>query len=133
MQEDRAGFSPCLFGGVIYLAGYTNTTPSMEAFSPDTDTMLSFLWALPQSSDMCVYVGEDLLVVHTSQYTVKYAAGQAGQLVKRSEEGPRNIIGRSSNTQPMVDKTKRTVYVISGDCCNSLNMDSGDAIECYHS
>ena len=58
----------------------------MEAFSLDSDTFLAVNIPVPENHYCCLYVDNDLLVVHSKSYILKFAMEQGGQLVKRSED-----------------------------------------------
>ena len=122
MNEARSFFNPCLFGHLIYLYG---TSTTMEAFAPQTDTFLPPL-TVPQQSILssfgcCLYVHNDLLVVHQLDYIVKFAV-EGGQLVKRSEvQCPAEY--KEQNSQPVV--AGGVVYMVFAGKCVRLDMETG--------
>ena len=78
MREARGYFNPCLFSGIIYLCGRGSQV--MEAFSPERDDFLRNVQVpVPENEYCCLYVDNDLLVLHQKSYIVKFAAGQEGQ------------------------------------------------------
>ena len=77
MNEPRWCFNPCLFNGSIYLCG---RSIFLEAFSPQNEQMLPFQLSMPVSSYCCMYVEDNLLVVHLNHNILKFRAGQAGLL-----------------------------------------------------
>ena len=119
MNQTRVLFNPCLFGHLIYLCGSSSTT--MEAFAPQTDTFLPVPLTLPSSNAYCLYVHNDLLVLHQFDYIVKFAV-EGGQLVKRSEvQCP--AVNKEQNSQPVV--AGGVVYMVWEGKCVRFNMETG--------
>ena len=94
----------------------------MEAFAPQTDTFLPVPLTLPQQHrPCCLYVHNDLLVVHQDYYIVKFAV-EGGQLVKRSEvQCPAGY--KNQNSQPVV--AGGVVYMVDRGECVRYNMETG--------
>ena len=122
MHKARINFNPCLFNGNIYLCGYPHSL--LEAFSPQTDLMLPFQLSMPANSPCCMYVEDDLLVVHLSGNILKYRAGQAELLVQTSTNSTQEEVNWQ-NSQPAVHATLRLYYIVKYSCCYSVNMDTG--------
>ena len=122
MQEAKSYFNPCLFNGSIYLCGYGSTL--LEEFSPQTDLMLSFLLFMPASSYCCMYVEDNLLVVHLNRNILKFRAGQAELLVQTSTSSTREDV-RYNNSQPVVNTALRLYYIVQNGSCYRVNMDTG--------
>ena len=94
----------------------------MEAFAPQTDTFLPVpLTLLPDNSACCLYVHNDLLVLHLKSCIVKFAV-ERGQLVKRSEfQSP--ALSKYQNSQPVV--ASGHVYMVWQGKCVCFNMETG--------
>ena len=94
----------------------------MEAFAPQTDTFLPVPLTLPsQCNPCCLYVHNDLLVVHKKDCIVKLAV-EGGQLVKRSEvKCPK--VDKRQNSQPVV--AGGVVYMVQVSKCLRYNMEPG--------
>ena len=123
MQQTRYGFNPCLFSGVIYLCGRSSL---LEAFSPQDDLMLPYHLSVPAEtySFCCMYVDDNLLVVHLNHNILKYRAGQ--QLVQVSTTSTEEDV-KSPNSQPVVNAVLRVYYVVVGSRCYCVNMETGAA------
>ena len=126
MNEARSYFNPCLFGHLIYLCGYSGypSTHTMEAFAPQTDTFLPVPLTLPGTLSCCLYVHNDLLVVHQYCYIVKFAV-EGGQLVKRSEVESQEV-EKAQNSQPVV--AGGVVYMVWADKCVRFFMETGSRV-----
>ena len=123
MKEARSRFNPCLFGGIVYLCG--NNSTIMEAFAPETDTFLPNVQIpVPQNHYCCLYVDNDLLVVNIASFIVKFAAGEGGQLVKRSQVATPGI-SKEQCSQPVVDKARGLYFIIQSGTCVCFNMETG--------
>ena len=122
MKEARSCFNPCLFYGIIYLCGCGSTI--MEAFSPETDTFLPVQIPVPSTSNCCSYVDDDQLVLHMTSSILKFAAGQGGQLVKRSEIGSPGV-HKYQNSQPVVNKASGLYFITWNGSCLRFNMETG--------
>jgi len=125
MKEARFNFNPCLFSGIIYLCGATSSGAAvMEAFSPESDTFLLVQIPVPESNVCCLYADNDLLVVNTAAFIVKFAVGQNGQLVQRSQvQSP--SVQKYQNSQPVVDKTNGVFFTTYNGQCLRFNMETG--------
>jgi len=121
MNQTRWNFNPCLFGHLIYLCGFSTT---MEAFAPQTDTFLPVPLTLPGTLSCCLYVHNDLLVVHQYCYIVKFAV-EGGQLVKRSEVESQEV-EKAQNSQPVV--AGGVVYMVWADKCVRFFMETGSRV-----
>ena len=78
MQEARSHFNPCLFN------------------HPQTDLMLPFHLSVHVSSYCCIYVEDNLLVVHLYKHILKYRTGQAEQLVQASTSSTQEEVWAAS-------------------------------------
>jgi len=122
MREARAYFNPCLFNGIIYLCGYYSQI--MEAFSPETDTFLPVQIPVLENASGCLYVDNDLLVLNMENHILKFAAGQGGQLDKRSRVEASSF-DRYQSSQPVVDKANGVYFMIKGGECLCFKMETG--------
>jgi len=124
MQAARYYFNPCLFNGSIYLCGRSSAL--LEAFSPQTDQMLPFQLTMPAGvySSCCMYVEDNLLVVHLDHNILKFKAGQAEQLVQTSRNSTKEDV-EWQNSQPVVNAALRLYYLCHLGSCYSVNMDTG--------
>jgi hypothetical protein len=96
----------------------------MEVFAPETDTFLDYQVQVPQESPCVLFVESNLLVLHKSDYVVKYAAGANGQLVEQSRvQSPK--VRNYQNSQPVVDGARGVFYMVSWGECLSYNLSSG--------
>ena len=85
----RTGFNPCLFNGSIYLC---DSSTILEAFSPQNGLMLSYQIDRPNTeSNCCMYVENDLLVVHLNYNILKYRGGEMG-LVQASRSSTQEML-----------------------------------------
>jgi len=122
MNKARYHFNPCLFGHLIYLCG-SGRLVTMEAFDPDTDSFLPVHIDIHQqtSYNCCLYVHNDLLVLHQYSYIIKFAV-EGGQLVKRSEvQSP--PLDKWQNSQPVVASGR--VFMVWKGKCVRFNMETG--------
>ena len=130
MREGRSGFNPCLFSGSVYLCG-GNSSQLVEAFSPQTDTFLPLQLQLPENSHRCVYVHNNLLVVHSYQYISKFTAGQGGQLIQHSQVRTQTPVNKHSNSQPVVDTTQGLFFLFQLTKVVSFNMETGAQVRTF--
>lgn len=110
MREGRRCFNPCLFNAYVYLCG--SGSLSLEAFAPQTDSFLPLQPQLPESSNCCLFVHNNLLVVHSQSYISKFAADRAEQLVQRSQVRSQKPANKHSNSQPVVDSALGLFFII---------------------
>jgi len=122
MQEARSNFNPCLFKGSIYLCGYGSSL--LEAFSPQTDLMLPFQLSMHVDSACCMYVEDNLLVVHLNRNILKFRTGQTDLLAQASRSNTREDV-RYNNSQPVVNTALRLYYIVQNGSCYRVNMDTG--------
>jgi len=71
-----------------------------------------------------MYVDNDLLVLHMNSYIRKYAVGQDGQLIQRSEVR-KQVATNYHNSQPVVDKTRGLYFITQNGNCYSYNLETG--------
>ena len=123
MQHKRSAFNPCLFHGVVYLSG----CEVLEAFSPELDALLPVHLPLPESTDCCVYVANDLLVLRSHEFIVKFEAGRKGRLWQVfKKQIPRLMVFQSS--QPVVDTARGVLCFIQGGIIVQVDMATGAKI-----
>ena len=122
MKEARGSFNPCVWRTVIFLCGAFSAT--IEAFSPDTETFLSFCLLVPQNnSGCCLYVDQDQLVVHSYDHVRKYAMREGEVLQVKEELTP--AAGKLQNSQPVVDRNQGLFYLVYRGDCLRFNMETG--------
>ena len=121
MKCSRRAFNPCVFHGLVYLSGNCGV---MEVFSPGQDLILPLAFPLPENTAYCVYEDKDLLVLHSWDYIVKFAAGPNGQLQQLSQQ---LVVGvnKGQNSQPVVDRTRGMVCYIQNGKCMQVEMETG--------
>lgn len=123
MKESRGEFNPCLFNGFIYLCG--SGSQLVEAFSPHTDSFLPLQVGVPEIRACCLFVHNDLLVVHSYQHISKFAAGQAGQLVLHSQVPAQIAASKLSNSQPVVDSIRGFYFLFYEGKVFTINLETG--------
>ena len=116
-------FNPCLFRGYVYVCGQYSYL--VEAFSPQTDSFLPLHLQLPENTDCCLYVHNNCLVVHSSEYISKFAAGQEGQLIQCSDFHSQRYADKYSNSQPVIDPYRKLFFILQDGICVSLSMETG--------
>ena len=100
----------------------------MEAFSPDSDTFLAPLnITLPEESACCLYVDNNLLVVNSYEYILKYAVGPGGQLVEQSRVNT-PAVRKTQNSQPVVDRAQGLYFMVNKGKCVGVNMQTGEVV-----
>ena len=130
MVYARRCFNPCLFKGNIYLCGYSSL---LEAFSPQKDEMLPFRFSITAAmySCSCMYVENDLLVLHLDKNILKFKAGLDGKLISDSRSSTQmNVM--EQNSQPVVDTVRRLYYIVYDSKCYCVNMDTGAVSQATH-
>ena len=127
MREGKHSFNPCLFNEHVYVCG--DGSQLVEAFSPQTDNFLPLQVLLPEANHCCLYVHSNLLVVHSSQYISKFAAGQTGQLAQYSQVRSQTPALKWFNSQPVVDLSRGLFFIFQRDKILSLNMETGDLMQ----
>lgn len=130
MNEGRSYFNPCEFSGYVYVYGFPSQY--MEAFSPQTNSFLPLqLPQLPESTGCCLFTHNSKLVVHTTNYISKFALGQTGQLVQHSRAMSRGDVSKWSNSQPVLDPVRGFFFMIQGNGCVSLKMQTGEEVQFF--
>ena len=125
MAAARYYLNPCMFSGIVYLCGATSSGATlMEAFSPETDTFLPVQITVPENGYPCLYVDNNLLVVHLSSYILKYAMGPDRQLIKQSEIRSPSV-NKWQNSQPVIDKAQGLFFIDQQGPCLRFNMETG--------
>jgi len=120
MNEVRAAFNPCKFSGYIYVCGSGSQT--MEAFALQTDQFLPLQFSLPELRGCCMFVQNNMLVVHSAHYTTRLAAGEAGQLVPRAKVHLQSEHRKAPNSQPVLDPARNLFFVLQFGKCFCFNM-----------
>lgn len=129
MSEGRYGFNPCKLGSWIYLCG--NGSRKLEAFSPQKESFLSLNVELPEQTYCCLYVNNGSLVVHSDNYTSKFAAEESGQLSMRASRRSPITVNKRPNCQPKMYLSSRIFYVLQKGKCLCLRMKTGELVESY--
>lgn len=129
MREAKFWFNPCLYNECVYMCGYPFQL--MEALIPQTDSFLPLQCRLPEYSNYCLYVHNQVLVVHSSQYITKFAVGQTGQLVQHSLTSSETAADKYSNSHPMVDPTCGLFFIFQGGKALCFNMETGAEVQSY--
>ena len=120
MKKGRRDFNPCMFGGLVDICGGVR----MEAFAPATNTLLPINIHMPETLTCCLYVHNNLLVVNSKNYIVKYAVGPRGQLFEQSRvDTPK--VSKYQNSQPVVDRAQGLYFMVWVDKCVQVNMQTG--------
>ena len=100
----------------------------MEAFSPHSDTFLGPLnITLPEDRSCCLYVDNNLLVVNSTNYILKYAVGPGGQLVEQSRVNTPKV-RKIQNSQPVVDRAQGLYFMVQYGKCVGVNMQTGEEV-----
>lgn len=79
----------------------------------------------PELTPCCLLVHENLLVVHSENYVLKFTAGQAGQLVQYSQVHVQTHSFKWSNSQPVLDSTRGLYFVIWCGEVYSISLETG--------
>ena len=79
---------------------------------------------VPENNVCCLYADNDLLVVNTAVFIVKFAVGQNGQLVQRSQVQSPNV-QKIQNSQPVVDKAGGVYFITYNGQCKRFNLETG--------
>ena len=96
----------------------------MEVFNPEQDTMLAVQIPLPDNKNCCVYVDNELLVLHAATFIVKFEMGENGQLKQHSQTTV-GVVDKYQSSQPVIDPARRVFFFIQGGKCFQVNMDYG--------
>jgi len=78
---------------------------------------------VPENANSCLYADNDLLVVNTAAFIVKFAVGQNGQLVQRSQVQSPNV-QKIQNSQPVVDKAGGVYFITYNGQCKRFNLET---------
>ena len=101
----------------------------MEAFSPENEHFVCLRPEIPTVNEPSwVYVDNSLLVVHSKSNIRRFAAGEAGQLVKQEPDTSSPAIIKLQNSHPVVDAGNRRFYLVWDGKCLCFNMDDGQHI-----
>ena len=130
MREGKTNFNPCLFNGYVYVCGYGSS--HIEAFSPQTDSFLSFQLEMPGDNPCCLYIHNDELVVQSKSNISMFQAEETGKIIKYSHfvRDQDNAGHKSSNCPPVVDRTRNIVFILqNGECQRFIIPNKKDMLE----
>lgn len=128
MREGKGFGNPCLLSGYVYLCGFGSLL--VEAFAPQTDTFLSLQLQLPENYPCCLYVHQNLLVVHSIQHIFKFSAGPAGHLTKHSQVVS-TPVNKGANSQPVVDPSRGLFFLIQAIQVLVIGMETGVEVQSF--
>lgn len=128
MREGRSHLNPCEWKKWIYLCGDGST--SLEAFTPQNDIFLPLSLRL-ESYGYCLYVHDDLLVVHSYECISKFEAGLEGQIAQRSQVATHTALYKHSNSQPVLDPARSFFFIMQEDKCLCFNMETGELMDSF--
>ena len=125
MQKAKSHFNPCEWRGVIFLCGFE----SIEAFSPTTDSFIPFLLSIPKekTEGWCVYVDNDQLVVLSYKHMLRFGVGEGGQPVQVADLPCPQAL-KTQDSQPVVDLSRRVIYIVQKGNCLGFSMDTGEEV-----
>lgn len=123
MKEDRFWFNPCLFSGYVYVCGKYSRL--VEAFCPQTDSFLPFQVQLPEREACCLFVHNDLLIVHSYTYISKFTAEHTGQLFQHSQIRSQTPSDKCSNSPPAVNSTRGLYFLIWNGVVRGRSLETG--------
>ena len=129
MKKGRYLFNPCKYSGWIYLCGEGSLR--IEAFSPSANLMTQLaLPKLPETeSGCCMYVFNNLLVVHSRNHIHKFASGPDGQLFRRTQEKSSKPVNKCSNSQPVLDSAHALFFIVRREVCLCIEMKTGVVLQ----
>ena len=131
MQQRRYCFNPCLFNGLVYLSGYTDSTaPMMEVFSPVDDSMLPLQFPLPANNNCIAYVDREILVLHSKSFILKFEVGQDGQL-RQTSHTQVDVVGKFQNSHPVISKSRGVFFFIQKGLCIQASMETGAIVASF--
>lgn len=126
MQEASRCFNPCLFQGCIYVCG--GDSQLIEAFFLRKSAFLPEKLLLPETClGCCLYISDQLLVVHSKSYILKYVRTQTGQLVQLSQAEGKNGVSKWSNSQPVL--YSGLFFLFQSEKCLCFEGDTGAFIQ----
>ena len=127
MREARHCFNPCLFSGCVYVCGSGSLL--IEGFVPHTDSFLPLKLSLPETYLGCtLLLHNNLLVVHSKNYIVKFAVQQA-QLVQHSPVPSQEDANKWPNSQPVLDSAHRFFFIFQYDQCICFDVETGVQVQ----
>lgn len=101
----------------------------MEAFAPQTDLFLPLHLSLPEARGCCLFVYNDLLVVQSAYYVLKFAEEQKGELILRSHIQFQEENRKAPSSQPVLDPTRRLVFLFQFDQCFVFDIETGAKVQ----
>lgn len=130
MKEYRKGFNPCLFNEIVYLYGWGSTL--MEAFSLQANRFIPLKLQLPEKlSNPCLYVFNNLLVVHSDEHITKFSAQKAGKLTQQSQIHCLVCVAKNSNSQPVMDFSQGVFFVLQRSQVLVIDMETGVKVRSF--
>lgn len=131
MKNGRRCFNPCEWDGYIYLCGAGSL--HVEVFYPRDDQFLLLQVSLPETDYGCtLYVHNNLLVVHSENFIVKFTAGQSGELKQYSQVKSQAAMYKYTNSQPVVAPASGCFYLFQKRKCVCLNMETGAEVQSFN-
>ena len=131
MKEGRRCFNPCDWDGYIYLCGAGSL--HVEVFYPRNDQFLPLQVSLPETDYGCtLYVHNNLLVVHSENFIVKFSAGEAGQLEQYSQVKSQAAMYKYTNSQPVVAPASGYFFIFQKRKCLCLSMETGAEVQSFY-
>lgn len=127
MREGKCWLNPCLFNGCVYLCGFGSQIG--EAFSPHTNSFLSFTLQLPDCLGGCLYVQGNLLVLHSIKHVSKYIKGKTDPLDPYFQRESETSAYKYSSSQPVVDYSNGQFFIIQLGKVQIFNMETGRVVQ----
>lgn len=103
----------------------------METFAPKTDAFLDLQVQLPENSQCCLYVHNDLLVLHSNVNIFHFTAKQGGQLLKEFQSPRPKPFAMGSNTLPVVDSAKGLFFIFQQTVCACFTMETSELVQSF--
>lgn len=121
MQEARGVFNPCEYHSLFYLCGFGSLL--IESFSPLSRLFSAVDLTLPEAHCCLLYVQNDVLLVYTTTYMLRFSLNSRETLIELS---PRVIyreeIKRVQNSQPVIDPVQQVIYTVCSGKCYSFRL-----------
>ena len=124
MSEPRSCFNPCKSAQHVYLCGCWSWL--LEVYTPASDSYHTLAVDLPELSECCVYLQDQVLVVHMTHYIVRCTVNEDQWVVGRHDR-----VGTSQTTLPIIDLDSGLVYIMCREECISLRMSTGALHQTY--
>lgn len=128
MKAGRYGFNPCEFRLWIYLCG--KGSGLIEAFSPHTEEFLPLEVSLPEDSYSCLFVHNNLLVVHSDNFVSTFKQGiQPHDLVQYSQVKTSGTMSKRPNSQPVLYYASNVFSIMQKGICLCFSMNTGQQVQ----